>query len=447
MARILYGIHGTGHGHAMRGLTIARRLGAHEFLFVANDDAPKILEPEFRVHRIPNLGTVFRNYQVDVGATVRKAIPLLWHRQRYVDEVLRLIDQFKPDVCMTDLEYFVPRAAEKAGLHCLTLDHQHVITCCRHGWLPPRMWWDHLLQGITPRYLFRPTEQNLLVSFYAPPVQPRYHARVVPPILRESVLRLNPRDDGHVVVYQSNSTHRKLVDFLLQATDRPCYVFGYDRTEGREGNVIFMKKSEEGFLKLLEGCSYVIQGGGHTLMTEALHLGKPILSLPLKAMVEQCFNALYLERLNYGMQADMMTLEPALLRRFEERLPEFRASIARGHFCGNDLVFGLVDTFIRTGTLPVSGTPKVVEEEKKLASRQGFHPCFHDGKTPLPSHAGEAFLRGALHAQGGSLSFPLSICSLGHPHGGNTAFAGKSIGAFSVHPHACGEYSSTRCKR
>lgn len=46
MARILYGIHGTGHGHAMRGLTIARRLGAHEFLFVANDDAPKILEPE-----------------------------------------------------------------------------------------------------------------------------------------------------------------------------------------------------------------------------------------------------------------------------------------------------------------------------------------------------------------------------------------------------------------
>ena len=92
-----------------------------------------------------------------------------------------------------------------------------------------------------------------------------------------------------------------------------------------------------------------------------MHLGKPILSLPLKAMVEQCFNALYLERLNYGMQADMMTLESALLRRFEERLPEFRASIARGHFCGNDLVFGLVDTFIRTGTLPVSGTPKVVE--------------------------------------------------------------------------------------
>ncbi len=146
MARILYGIHGTGHGHAMRGLTIARRLSRHEFLFIANDDAPKILEPEFPVRRLPNLGTVFKNYKVDLAATIKKALPILWHRQRYIDQVSRLIDEFKPDVCMTDLEYFVPRAAERAGLPCLTLDHQHVITCCRHD-LPPDMWWDSFVQG------------------------------------------------------------------------------------------------------------------------------------------------------------------------------------------------------------------------------------------------------------------------------------------------------------
>ena len=85
MARILYGIHGTGHGHAMRGLTIARRLSRHEFLFIADDDAPKILEPEFPVRRLPNLGTVFKNYKVDFAATIKKALPILWHRQRYID--------------------------------------------------------------------------------------------------------------------------------------------------------------------------------------------------------------------------------------------------------------------------------------------------------------------------------------------------------------------------
>lgn len=351
MARVLYGIHGTGHGHAMRGLTIARRLSEHQFLFVADDDAPGVLEPEFPVRRMPNLGTVFRNYRVDMWATVRRAVPLLLHRRRHVESVLRIIDDFRPDVCMTDLEYFVPRAAEQAGLPCLTLDHQHIITCCRHD-LPPQLWWDAFVQGLTPRHLFRPTEANLIISFYAPPVLPRYNARVVPPILRDQVLRLTPRDDGHVLVYQSNSTHRRLVDFLRAATRRTCYVFGYDRTGGREGNVVFLPRSEEGFLRLLEGCSYVIQGGGHTLMSEALHLGKPILTLPLKAMVEQRFNALYVERLGYGMQADMLTLEPELLRRFEASLPVYKAAISKGVFCGNETVFGLVDAFLRNKKLP-----------------------------------------------------------------------------------------------
>ncbi len=348
MARILYGIHGTGHGHAMRGLTIARKLGQHEFLFVANDDALRIFADEFPVHRIPNLGTVFQNYKVDIGATVKKALPLLWHRERYIREVMDVIEAFKPDVCMTDLEYFVPRAAERVGLPCLTLDHQHVLTCCEHD-LPRDMLFDYIVQGLTPRYLFRPTAQNIIVSFYAPPVQKKYRARVVPPILRDAVMAARPRDDGHVLVYQSNTTHKGLVDFLRQATDRTCYVFGYDRTQGREGNVVFMEKSEQTFLELLEGCTYVVQGGGHTLMTESLYLGKPILTLPIMAMVEQRLNAHYVERLNYGMQAQMMHLEPSLLQDFEGQLSSFKSSIAQGTFCGNELVFGLVDSFIQTG--------------------------------------------------------------------------------------------------
>ncbi|MDR1777643.1 MAG: teichoic acid biosynthesis protein [Desulfovibrio sp.] len=353
MARVLYGIHGTGHGHAMRGLTIARRLAGHDFLFVASDDATGVLAPEFPLRVLPNLGTVFKNYKVDLGATLARALPPLWNRKRHVRRVLDIIEEFKPDVCMTDLEYFVPRAAEQAGLPCLTLDHQHIITCCRHN-LPPDMWVDAFVQGITPRLLFRPTDDNLIISFYAPPVLPGRRVRVAPPILRESVLALSPRDDGHIVVYQSNSTHDNLVEFLQKATEREVYVFGFHRERGREGNVVFMEKSEEGFLRLLEGCSYVIQGGSHTLMSEALFLGKPVLSLPLGAMVEQRFNALYLERLNYGLKADITALTPAVLKLFESRLPAYKAAIAKGVFCGNDLVFGLVDDFVKTGVLPVA---------------------------------------------------------------------------------------------
>lgn len=367
MARILYGVHGTGHGHAMRGLTIARRLRQHDFLFVCSDDAVSVLRPEFPVHTIPNLGTAFKNYRVDFKTTIRRAVPLLWHRERYIREVMDLIHAFEPDVCITDLEYFVPSAAKRMQVPCLTLDHQHVITCCRHN-LPGNMWWDTMVQGLTPKYLFRPTEQNLIVSFYQPPVLPQYRARVVPPILRDKVLAARPEDRGHVLVYQSNSTSPALIEFLKGATKRTCYVFGYSREEGRDGNIVFMKKSEDVFLQLLASASYVVQGGSHTLMTEALYLGKPILTIPLKSMIEQRFNALYIERLGYGMQADMERLAPQLLTEFEARLPKFQETIARGRFCGNEIVFGLVDTFIRTKELPLTGEPKVLDAPREKES-------------------------------------------------------------------------------
>lgn len=351
MARILYGIHGTGHGHAMRGLILARAMPWHEFLFVANDDAPKVLEPEFRVERLPNLGTVFKNYRVDLPATIRRAFPILCNRKKHLRRALTLIESFKPDVCMTDLEYFVPAAARMSGLPCLTLDHQHVITCCRHD-LPAGMKWDAIVQGLTPRWLFQPTEANIIISFYAPPVLPQFNAIVAAPILRDATIRLQAHDAGHILVYQSNSTDSRLIDFLRTATGRTAHVFGYREMEGRNGNVIFHKRSEDEFMRLLAGCTYVIQGGSHTLMSEALYLGKPILSLPLQAMVEQRFNALYLERLAYGVQARMDELDGAFLDNFESRIAEFKAKISQTNFLGNDMVFNIVDKFARERQIP-----------------------------------------------------------------------------------------------
>lgn len=350
MARILYGVHGTGHGHAMRGLTIARALPQHEFLFIANDDAPSVLEAEYRVKRLPNLGTAFKDYKVDFSATLGRALPLLWHRKEYIKELLKIIEDFKPDVCMVDLEYFVPRAAKLVSLPCLTLDHQHIITCCKHD-LPQDLRWDAFFQGLSPRFLFPPTDYNLLISFYAPPVLPDYRVKIAPPILRSSLLKLSASDEGHILVYQSNSRDRALIDFLQHGTGRKAYVFGYENKDRVSGNIHFRKRREEEFIELLSGCSYVIQGGSHTLMGEALYMGKPVLSLPIEAMVEQRFNAFYLEKLGYGRKAAMGDLDSVLLEKFEEDLPAYRERIKRGNFLGNEIVFDMVDNFAKNGRL------------------------------------------------------------------------------------------------
>ena len=348
MARIFYGVHGTGHGHAMRGLTIARALPQHEFLFVANDDAPSVLEQEFRVARLPNLGTVFKNYRVDLPATIKKAAITLLDKSKYLKQAVRLIGEFKPDLCMTDLEFFVPRAARQTGIPCLTLDHQHIITCCRHK-LPPDMWVDNFIQGLTPKWLFKPTEANIIISFYSAPIKPQYNALIAPPILRKKVLEQTPEDRGHILVYQSNSTDKRLIDFLSSSTKRKVFIYGYKNEKGKHGHLEFMEKSETGFLDHLAGCSYVIQGGSHTLMSEALYMGKPIISIPIKAMLEQRYNAFYLEKNGYGINVDMKDLNAKLLNEFEDNLDKYKANIAGKNFFGNDLTFGLVNKAAQTG--------------------------------------------------------------------------------------------------
>lgn len=340
----------------MRGLILARSLPQHEFLFVANDDAPAVLEPEFNVVRLPNMGTAFKDYRVDFGATIRRSIPLLLNFEEFVSRATQIIEDFKPDVCITDLEPFVPRAAKKAGIPCLTLDHQHTLTLCNHN-LPSEFRWDALLQGLTPRFLFPPTDANLLISFYQPPVKHDWNAAVMPPILRQKTIELVPEDGEDILVYQSNSKDARLIEFLKSSTSRMVHVFGYTEKESRERNIVFHKRDEERFGELLAKCAYVIMGGSHTLMSEALYLGKSIFSIPLLSMLEQKINAFYLELLGYGMKTTMKELSPQLLQNFERHSEEYRHKILQNEFCGNIPVFKIVDRFAQTRELPVFKKP------------------------------------------------------------------------------------------
>ena len=75
MARILYGVHGTQHGHAIRALILARRLAeqGHEFLFVSSEEGAGLLAREFRVERFENPGTRYKNQRLDTPATKRNS--------------------------------------------------------------------------------------------------------------------------------------------------------------------------------------------------------------------------------------------------------------------------------------------------------------------------------------------------------------------------------------
>ena len=61
-----------------------------------------------------------------------------------------------------------------------------------------------------------------------------------------------------------------------------------------------------GYQRLL---TFEVDGGGFSLMSEAVHLNKPLLSIPLEKQFEQVLNALYLEHLGYGLHVDSRTIK------------------------------------------------------------------------------------------------------------------------------------------
>jgi uncharacterized protein (TIGR00661 family) len=348
MARILYGVHGSQHGHAIRALTLARRFSNHEFLFVTSEEAAGILRAHYPVETALNPGTRYKNYALDLPATIALAVKTFARRGSELSRLSRVIERFKPDVCISDYEYFVPIAAKRAGVPCLSLDHQHVITLCEHS-LPRPVWWDLASTSFSVNNLFSNSTDHLVISFYQPPLLPGPRRAISPPIHREKVFEHEATIGGHILVYQSCSICDRFVP-LLKTLGRQVIVYGYN-TSATDGPLTFKTFSEDGLLRDMASCSYVICGGGHTLMSEALYYGKPIISLPVKGAFEQWLNAHYLEKLGYGIHLDMHHLDEAAMSGFEAKAEACRARVAAADFRGNEYAFSLVEGFIRSGRL------------------------------------------------------------------------------------------------
>ncbi|MEW6386894.1 MAG: glycosyltransferase family protein [Thermodesulfobacteriota bacterium] len=355
MAKILYGVHGTGHGHAMRALTVARHFPEHDFLFVSHGSGAEILRPEFPVVECPSLVTVVRAQRVAKGATLAQNF-LIWRQRHQVRrQLLELLDQYQPDAVLNDYEFFLPQVCREAGLPCLSLDHQHVIPFCRHA-VPPGQWASYLTTRLIIQHLYSRASHYLVTSFFRPRLKPGLsQVRLAPPLLRESVRQIRPQAGEHVVAYQGYSTFARFFP-LLQAIPRPVLVYGFDR-EHREGNLTFRRTSEEGFLADLAACRYVVCGGSHSLLSEALFYGKPVLSFPIKDAFEQFLNAFYVNREGYGNFSQSFRPDPKIIPAFEAKLGDFQKNIQKGQFCGNQEIFALVQQFIDAGNLDLPDRP------------------------------------------------------------------------------------------
>jgi len=181
----------------------------------------------------------------------------------------------------------------------------------------------------------------LITSFFFPPVRKK-RTSLVPPILRPEILAARREPGGHVVVYQTSSTNFGLLE-ILKRFPLPFKVYGMGR-QGVDGNLTLCPFSQAGFVEDLRRAKAVIAGGGFSLMSESVHLGVPMLSVPIEDQYEQELNARYLTRLGYGAWAKQ--LDAGVIEQFLDELPRRQEALRAYPRQGNELLFTGLDELL-----------------------------------------------------------------------------------------------------
>ena len=343
MARVLYGVSGEGSGHSSRAREMMRHMLAagHEVRAVSYDQGYRNLAADFDVFETEGLSITTEENRVKILQTLAdnlKKLPEGWKR---LTELRReCFDAFQPEFVITDFEPMTGYLARHEGLPLISLDNQHRMRYMRYP-VPPGLGASARLTETVIRAMVPRPDWALVTTFYFGEVK-NERTFLFPPILRREVLELETRREDVVLVYFTKSFDAYL-DLLEQRGSEHFRVYGTGH-RGRRGNLDFQPKSRDGFLADLARCKAVISTAGFTLMTECLHLEKPMLALPMEGQFEQELNAHLLDELGCGRNG--RARDAHSLAAFLDSLPAFEAALADYPRAGNTAITRKLDELL-----------------------------------------------------------------------------------------------------
>jgi uncharacterized protein (TIGR00661 family) len=341
MANILYGVNGEGSGHSSRAREVITHLQTqgHRVHAVSFDRGLNNLAADFDVTEIFGMRLATAHNRVRYGKTLVKNLLTVPKAAKSVRTLNRLAEEWEIDLVFTDFEPLSCHTGHKLGLPVLSIDNQHCLTYGEISY--PRAYRKEAAAAKMVTRLMTPHADAYFIISFFPAQSKNKRASFYPPILRQAVLDATPADGDAVVVYVT-SPAVELLD-ILRKIRQTFFCYGFNR-EGRDGNLWFKKPGQAQFLKDLTEARAVVANSGFSLISEALHLGKPYLAWPVKNQFEQVFNAYYIGQTGYGAYWDDLTKEK--LESFLFNLNEYRENLRRYPRRGNSELFDRVDEWI-----------------------------------------------------------------------------------------------------
>ena len=298
---VFYCVCGEGMGHAIRsGVIIDRIKEKYDVYIFSSDRAYEYLSSKFdHVYEIGGFNTIYINNKVNNLKTLSQALKRNPTNMKIgYDKLYKKARELRPEVIVTDFEIFATVVSKLLDIPLISLDNIHMITQTKIHYPIQKRAEMLKAKGVIKLYVVRP-KIHILTSFFYPKIKSRKNAVIYPPVIREDILKLEPTNDDHIIVYQTSRESKKLIDNLKTITDEKFIVYGFN-VDKTDNNLTYKKFNEDEFYDDLASAKSVICNGGFTFISEAIYLKKPIYSVPAVGNFEQTLNGYYVYRLGYG---------------------------------------------------------------------------------------------------------------------------------------------------
>lgn len=341
MANILYGVNGEGAGHSTRAKEVLTHLveKGHKIHVASFDRGLQNLKRDFDVTEIYGFRFAYVNNRVRYKRTLAKNLITAPQAAKSLTRLKHLVDDEEIDLVITDFEPLTCHIGHKRHLPVISIDNQHCLTNAVVSY-PSEYRRDAAAAKIVTKLMTPRARAYLVISFFTAPIRKR-NTFLFPPLLRQEILTATPTEGDHVLVYVTSPA--PALAKLLGSVRARFIAYGFGR-DGMQGNITFKKPSLEGFFHDLVTARAIIANSGFSLVTEALHLGKPYLAVPVSHQFEQIFNAYWLQQSGYGTWWDQLNRER--VESFLFNLLHYKEALDEYPRQGNQALFTKLDSLI-----------------------------------------------------------------------------------------------------
>lgn len=318
--RVLFVVQGEGRGHMTQAISLRQLLEKNNFevcgALVGTSARRKV--PDFFIRQFdgvevirmqsPNFVTK-NNRGINIPATAWSNFLRFCTYLRSAKLLKQKVEEWSPDIIVNFYEPIV-------GLYAKTVhkSKRPPIVCIAHQYLGEHPGFQfpkgHLMDRIFLRSYTNLTSSGaqmiLALAFDRLGEHSDPRLKVVPPLLRQEVKKLEVSKQGYYLCYLVNAGYR--MDIMKWHRKNPgicLHVFTDLDTEKEffevHENLFFHRLSDTEFLKYMAGCNGLISSAGFESVCEAFYLDKPVFMVPVEGHFEQLCNGHDAQRAGVGI--------------------------------------------------------------------------------------------------------------------------------------------------